>query len=349
MDGALPTAEWPEPIQRVQSLAESGISELPPQYIKPEKDRPATNPAVAQDDEYGSSQLNIPVIDLRGLEDGRRESTMRQISDACREWGFFQVVNHGVPLSLVQRARDVSREFFHLPLEEKQVYANNPKTYEGYGSRLGIEKGAILDWGDYFFQHFLPLETMDEYSKEIAKLCRRTLSVLSINLGLDEGFLNEAFGGEDIGLCMRMNYYPKCPQPNLALGLSSHSDPGGLTVLLPDELVRGLQVRKGNTWVLVDPVPNAFIINIGDQVQILSNGIYRSVEHRVMVNSLRERVSIAMFYNPKGDKVLSPAKDLVNEEMPPLYEAMTYNQYRLYIRQKGPTGKTQVDSIAKRC
>eukprot|EP01018_Ginkgo_biloba_P039491 Gb_01615 [translate_table: standard] len=115
---------------------------------------------------------------------------------------------------------------------------------------------------------------MDKYSKEIAKLCRRILSILSINLGLDEGFLDEAFGGEDMGLCIRMNYYPKCPQPNLALGLSSHSDPGGLTVLLPDELVRGLQVRKGNSWILVDPVPNAFIMNIGDQVQVNENTMY---------------------------------------------------------------------------
>lgn len=80
--------------------------------------------------------------------------------------------------------------------------------------------------------------------------------------------MQRCFGGEDIGACLRVNFYPKCPQPDLTLGLSSHSDPGGLTLLLPDENVPGLQVRRGESWVTVDPVPDAFIVNIGDQMQV---------------------------------------------------------------------------------
>lgn len=100
------------------------------------------------------------------------------------------------------------------------------------------------------------------------KLCGRLMKALSVNLGLEEEFLQKAFGGEDVGACLRVNFYPKCPKPELTLGLSSHSDPGGLTMLLPDPMVSGLQVRKSDAWITVKPHPHAFIVNIGDQIQV---------------------------------------------------------------------------------
>jgi isopenicillin N synthase-like dioxygenase len=110
-----------------------------------------------------------------------------------------------------------------------------------------------------------------EYGDEVVKLCRRLMKILSINLGLGEEYLQNAFGGdENLGACLRVNFYPKCPQPDLTLGLSPHSDPGGMTLLLPDENVSGLQVRKCNEWVTVEPAPNAFIVNMGDQIQVYS-------------------------------------------------------------------------------
>jgi len=147
--------DWPEPIVRVQSLSERSIDSIPDRYIKPLSDRPSS--AVLDDD------TNIPIIDLAGLsgDPEARASTLSQISEACNEWGFFQIVNHGVSPQLMDMARETWRQFFHMPLEEKQQYANSPKTYEGYGSRLGIEKGAILDWSDYYFLHYLPLSLKD--------------------------------------------------------------------------------------------------------------------------------------------------------------------------------------------
>lgn len=143
---------WPEPIVRVQSLAESGIKTIPELYIKPPSERPST---LAHEE----ATVNIPVIDLQALageDQEMRETTLRLVSNACREWGFFQVVNHGVSHELMKQARETWREFFELPLEVKQEYSNDPSTYEGYGSRLGVEKGAILDWSDYFFLHYMP-------------------------------------------------------------------------------------------------------------------------------------------------------------------------------------------------
>ncbi|KAF8022139.1 hypothetical protein BT93_G2323 [Corymbia citriodora subsp. variegata] len=348
--------DWPEPIVRVQSLSDKGLCMIPDRYVKPPDDRPSSVSSAAD--------VDIPIINLGGLysdDDSVRANTISQINEACRYWGFFQVVNHGVSPQLMDRAREVWREFFHLPMDLKQKHANSPRTYEGYGSRLGVEKGAILDWSDYYFLHYLPSslkdhnkwpllpsdcrEVIDEYSKQLVILAGKLMKVLSMNLGLSEEYLQNAFGGEDIGACLRTNFYPKCPQPDLTLGLSSHSDPGGMTLLLPDNHVPGLQVRKDGNWITVKPARHAFIINIGDQIQVLSNAIYKSVEHRVIVNPSDERVSLAFFYNPKSDIPIEPAKDLVTPERPALYQPMTFDEYRLFIRLRGPRGKSQVESL----
>lgn len=349
---------WPEPIVRVQSLSESGLNRIPDRYVKPPTDRPLGSGPVEMED------MGIPVIDLGGLLSDDQEvvrALMGRVGEACTEWGFFQAVNHGVRPDLMDRAREVWREFFHLPMEMKQKYANSPTTYEGYGSRLGVEKGACLDWSDYYFLHYLPTslkdhnkwpshppyhrEVIEEYLGELVKLSGRIMKVLSINLGLEEDYLQNAFGAKDIGACLRSNFYPKCPQPDLTLGLSSHSDPGGMTILLPDHDVPGLQVRKDDKWITVKPAPHAFIVNMGDQIQVLSNAIYKSVEHRVIVNSNLERLSLAFFYNPRGDILIEPAKELINPKSPALYSPMTFNQYRLFIRLRGPCGKSQVESL----
>ncbi|KAK4268598.1 hypothetical protein QN277_025227 [Acacia crassicarpa] len=350
--------QWPEPVIRVQALAQSGLDKIPERFVKPESVRPMVN---QKKSDTNDDDINIPLIDLKGLTE---EEAARQVGEACREWGFFQVVNHGVRKELMKKAREVWREFFMQPLEEKEKYANSPTTYEGYGSRLGVKKGAVLDWSDYFFLHYLPLslrnhskwpslppslrKVIDEYGEEVVKLGGRMLKLLSMNLGLQEDFLLKSFGGdleEGLGACLRVNYYPSCPQPDLTLGLSSHSDPGGMTILLPDDHVSGLQVRQADDWITIKPVPNAFIINMGDQIQVLSNAIFKSIEHRVIVNSNKDRVSLAFFYNPKSDLLIQPAKELVTEDRPSLYPPMTFDEYRLYIRTKGPSGKSQVDSL----
>ncbi|KAK8914261.1 Leucoanthocyanidin dioxygenase [Platanthera zijinensis] len=343
--------DWPEPVVRVQSLSESGSATVPPRYIKPPADRPCFDSGAAR-------EVNIPIVDLSAGE----SEAAAAVSAACRDWGFFQVVNHGVSRELMNGGREVWREFFHLPMAEKQIYANLPATYEGYGSRLGVEKNAIFDWGDYYFLHFRPLylkshdkwpllpaslrETVEEYGKELRRLSERVMGLMSLGLGLESRRMREEFGGEEAaGVCMRVNYYPKCPQPNLTLGLSSHSDPGGITVLLPDSRVPGLQVMHGGAWVTVQPHADAFIVNVGDQVQVLSNAVYRSVEHRVVTNSEAERLSMAFFYNPRSDLPLKPMPELVSPTRPAMYQPMSFNEYRIYIRKRGPQGKSQLESL----
>ncbi|KAK1284972.1 Protein SRG1 [Acorus calamus] len=275
--------DWPEPVISVETL--TGLPTIPERYIKPPSQRPNITTT--------SSNQNIPTIDLAALRQGLDDhKAMEGIQKACREWGFFILVNHGVEPELMRAMRGVWRRFFYLPIEEKKRYANSPATYEGFGSRLGVEKGAILDWGDYFFLHILPpcmkshekwpalpsscREITEEYSKEVIKLCGFLMKVFSRDLGLGKERLQEAFGGEEI----------------------------------------------------------------------LSNGIYKSVEHRVIVNSSQDRISLAFFYNPKSDIPISPFGELVSPpERPAMYQQMTFDEYRLSIRKRGLKGKSLGEAI----
>lgn len=115
-------AGWPEPVVRVQSLSESGITSIPDRYVKLPSQRPSSDCSNA-----APPDINIPLVDM-GL--GRGE-VRRRISEACQEWGFFQVMNHGMPPELLRKVREMWRSFFHQPPEVKQAYANSPVTYEG--------------------------------------------------------------------------------------------------------------------------------------------------------------------------------------------------------------------------
>ncbi|GJM88209.1 hypothetical protein PR202_ga04243 [Eleusine coracana subsp. coracana] len=355
---------WPEPIVPVQVLSNSGVSTVPQQYIRPPSEQPiigSTNDTI----------LTIPIIDLSGFDDTttpderRRQVVVAEVGDACRNWGFFHVVNHGVDIDVVKHIRGAWRDFFDLPMEEKKAFANSPVTYEGYGSRLGVEKGAILDWSDYYFLNLVPndaknlekwpkvpcnlREVTETYSRELMNLCEVLLKAMSSSLELDADYLHVAFGGSDgISACMRVNYYPKCPQPDVTLGLSPHSDPGGITLLLVDDHVKGTQVRKGNTWVTVQPIPGAFVVNVGDQIQILSNGLYKSIEHRALASSGDDRLTIAFFCNPRGDLPIAPAAQLVSPGSPAAYgqRPISFNEYRKYVRTKGARGREQVEAIS---
>ncbi|KAG9447427.1 hypothetical protein H6P81_013555 [Aristolochia fimbriata] len=360
---SLPAAatEWPGPVQRVQELADSGLKTLPPTYVHPSP--PSRALAAAP----------IPVIDISALTTttntttpgdplGRAQAMRALLSDACRHWGIFHVVNHGVPREVLASAMSVSRAFFSLPASEKRRYANNPVTYEGYGSRMGLDPDATLDWNDYFFHHLGPRadprnkwprqpenyrHVISRYGDEIVALSRRLLALLSSGLGLPESTLAEAFAAspaEQLGATFRINLYPKCPQPEAALGLSPHSDPGVLTVVQQDR-VSGLEVRRvdGNdgAWFRVPPVEDALVVIVGDQMEIATNGVYKSADHRTAVNGEKERMSLVVFVNPEGEKVIGPLEEMVEMAGGERnFDEMSYNEYRKFIRVLGVQGKS---------
>ncbi|XP_010538777.1 PREDICTED: leucoanthocyanidin dioxygenase-like isoform X3 [Tarenaya hassleriana] len=137
----------------------------------------------------------------------------------------------------------------------------------------------------------------------------------------------EVGGMEELLLQMKINYYPKCPQPELALGVEAHTDVSALTFILHN-MVPGLQLFYEGKWVTAKCVPNSIIMHIGDTLEILSNGAYKSILHRGLVNKEKVRISWAVFCEPPKEKiVLKPLPETVTAESPAKFPPRTFAQH----------------------
>ncbi|XP_037450313.1 1-aminocyclopropane-1-carboxylate oxidase 3-like isoform X1 [Triticum dicoccoides] len=193
------------------------------------------------------------------------------------------------------------------------------------------EKGADVkdvDWESTFFVRHLPSsnladlpnldhhyrQVMKEFASEIEKLAEKVLDLLCENLGLELGYLKRAFAGSrGPTFGTKVSSYPPCPRPDLVDGLPAHTDAGGVILLFQDDQVSGLQLLKDGAWVDVSPMRHAIVVNIGDQLEVITNGRYKSVMHRVLTRPDGNRMSLASFYNPGADAVIFPAPALVEE------------------------------------
>uniref|UniRef100_A0A7N0UA80 Fe2OG dioxygenase domain-containing protein n=1 Tax=Kalanchoe fedtschenkoi TaxID=63787 RepID=A0A7N0UA80_KALFE len=269
------------PRLRVQALSQIGISHVPPQFIQQPENRPV--PPIKS-----LSTIDIPVIDLAGIDSDRSDEIRNEIGRVCEEWGAFQVINHGVPVRLLDDMRNVGLTFFHdLPMEEKLKYAcdTSAAATEGYGTRMlaGAGDDAVLDWRDYFDHHTFPLsrrnpsrwphfppqyrEVVAEYADQMKLLAHKLLASISQSLGLVASSIEHAVG--EIYQNITLSYYPPCPQPELTLGLQAHSDFGAITLLTQDD-VEGLQVLKDGNWIIVKPLSHAIIVLLSDQTEGMS-------------------------------------------------------------------------------
>lgn len=182
-----------------------------------------------------------------------------------------------------------------------------------------------------------------EYLKWTKPIIKKLLNVLLKGLNTDE--MNEANDSILMGkLVVDFIHYPVCPNPELAAGVGRHSDVSLITVLLQDD-VGGLYVREpeGNGWIHVTPVQGALVINIGDVLQIMSNDKYRSIEHRVTVNGIKNRVSVPIFVNPVPDAVIGPVPEVLEGGVKPIYKQVVYSDYFNYFFSKGHDGKETIE------
>ncbi|KAK1283031.1 Flavonol synthase/flavanone 3-hydroxylase [Acorus calamus] len=323
-----------------------GLREIPPAYILtvPSCRRPATPPS-------------IPVIDLHGLHSpATRDLTVSSIAAACAEWGFFRVVNHGVRTSLMEDMLRSAEDFFNLPLEEKLTYSSDDVMHPvRYGTSLNTSASHTSHWRDYL-RHFGHVgfdswpqnppnyrHVAREYLEEVRKVALGLAGAISEGLGLGrdhvEGALRE---GCQI---MASNYYPPCPQPNLTMGLCPHSDHGGFTILTQND-VDGLWIRHVDEWVPVDHVTSTFVVNIGDYLEILSNGRYKSVEHMVLVNEHKTRISVAVGHGPHMEAILKPAENILSVDgCGPKYRPIVYKDYMKSQQSIVRRGKSALEQI----
>jgi isopenicillin N synthase-like dioxygenase len=291
------------------------------------------------------SREGIPVIDLA---EPLAPRTVRAIGAACRDWGFFQAVGHGVEPRLIASVQRQMRAFFAQPLAAKQAIVRSAQNPWGFYDReltrhtpdwkqiydVGPASGdAIVPQWPAALPEFRP--AIEGFYDACSGVSMRILRAIASSLGMPAGALDACFQPEHTSF-LRLNYYPKCPTPERPadasvarvghLGVNHHTDAGAVTVLFQDQ--PGLEVFHQETWQLVEPLPDALVINIGDIVQVWSNDLYRAALHRALVRPDLERFTSAFFLNPPYSADYAPLPSVIDAGHPARYRAINWGEFR---------------------
>jgi len=285
-----------------------------------------------------NASLQLPVIDLCSA----RPQLAQDLDAACRQFGFFYLVGHGVRAARVPALMDSAREFFDRPLEDKRAIhmSKGGRAWRGYfqlGEELtsgrpdgkeGIYFGTELDDADPRVQAGTPLhgrnlfpatpelrDAVLDYMDDLTRVGHQLMALLAVGLGLDESFFRERYTG-DPTILFRIFNYPRVSDPADGWGVGEHTDYGFITLLKQDS-VGGLQVRHRDGWLEVPDVPDSFVCNVGDMLERLTRGRYLSALHRVRSSSASDRMSMALFFDPAFDAVLTPIEGIATDSMAP--------------------------------
>jgi len=288
----------------------------------------------------------VPVIDIA---DPASEATHREIDMACRDWGFFQVEGHGIDERTVAALKREMRAFFAQPLGAKRAIVRTAENPWGYFdqelTRRTRDWKEIYDYGPPDGTVMVPQwpaalpgfrAAIEAFYAACDAVALRLLHVLARNLGMPETALDSLFRPAHTSF-LRLNYYPRCPQPERPedtsvatkgfLGVNHHTDSGALTLLLQDEQP-GLEVLHNGSWHLIEPRRDALVVNIGDIVQVWSNDRYRAALHRGLVAADAERFSAPFFFNPAYSAAYAPLPTTVDERHPAAYRPIVWREFR---------------------
>ncbi|XVF88279.1 hypothetical protein PTKIN_Ptkin19aG0037300 [Pterospermum kingtungense] len=297
----------------------------------------------------------FPIIDISlfsspsPAEEVNKE--LEKLKSALSSSGCFQAIGHGISSSFLDKVRDVAKQFFVLPKNEKQKYGRAVNESEGYGSDRIVSDKQVLDWSSRLTLIVFPEDKrrlnlwpespnefryiIQEFTSQIKVLISILYKGMARSLNLEENSFSTQFG-DRASMKARFNFYPTCSRPDLVLGVKPHTDGSGITVLLQDREVEGLQVLVDDKWVKVPVIPHALVVNLGDQMQIMTNGIFKSPMHRVVTNSEKLRISVALFNEPEPEKEIGAVESLVDERRPRLYRNVkNYGAINYECYQKG--------------
>ncbi|CAF2262069.1 1-aminocyclopropane-1-carboxylate oxidase homolog 6 [Brassica rapa] len=336
----------------VKGLVDAHITEIPRIFRVPEGTLSDKKPSVS------ASDPTIPIIDFADVHVSR-EHIVEKIKDAAGNWGFFQVINHGVPLTVLAEIQEGVRRFFEQDLEVKKSYFTRDAAKRFvYNSNFDLYSSSLcVGWRDSFACYMAPdppnpeelpvvcRDAMIEHTKHMTSLGVLLFELLSEALGLSSDKLKSMDCMK--GFLMICHYYPPCPQPDLTIGTNNHSDNSFLTILLQDQ-VGGLQIHHQDHWVDVTPIPGALVINIGDFLQLITNDNFISAEHRVLSNRNETRISVASFFSTSmlpNATVYGPIKELLSEENPPKYREFTLEEYTKGYFKKGLDGTSYLSNF----
>lgn len=271
----------------------------------------------------------LPVIDISPLLSGSREmgAVAERIGAACRDNGFFYVSGHGVPPELVARLDAGARRFFELPVEVKneismerggrawrgffpvggELTSGRPDQKEGVYFGAEEPKGDLPLRGPNLFPEQVPelRAAVLEYLDTMTGVAQAVMSGIALSLDLREDYFRAGYTADPTILFRIFHYPPAEPDETDNWGVGEHTDYGLLTLLLQDDN-SGLQVHTTRGWIDAPPLPGTFVCNIGDMLDKLTGGLYRSTPHRVRNLSGNERLSYPFFFDPGWDCEVPP-------------------------------------------
>ncbi|PIN19768.1 Iron/ascorbate family oxidoreductase [Handroanthus impetiginosus] len=334
----------------VQDLAE--LKTLPENFIQ--------NPAATHPFPPNASFEPIDMVKIQSRE-------IRKLGRVCEDWGMFIIENHGLDPRLLHdrrgRAAEVVKRFFELPFEEKKSSVGTYTSADnmGYGRNFVKSEDQPLDWIDRLAMKAAPegasdglcvwptnppnfRSVIEKYVKATRKLMNELLQALAKAISLDKQSFSQYFNPNTSEINVRVNYYPPCPRPDLALGITPHTDASALTLLMQFESSNGLQVFKDDHWLTVPWPCNTLLVNLGDLMEIMSNGRLKSPWHRVMTQSEMGRSLIALFYNPPAQVEIGPVK---GEEAMEEYKKVVVKEYLKHFYKVSPTASKVAIMYAK--
>ncbi|KAK7245670.1 hypothetical protein RIF29_40518 [Crotalaria pallida] len=271
------------------------------------------------------------------------------IVKACQEFGFFKLVNHGIPLEFMANLENEAQRFFKKPQSEKDK--TGPPDPFGYGSKR-IGSNGDIGWIEYLLlttnpdvitpkSHFIFQQNpenfryaVEGYLGEVKRMCYEVLELMADGLGIKQrNVFSRLLKDEKSDSCFRLNHYPPCPEVQALnrgnlVGFGEHTDPQIISVLRSNNTA-GLQIcLRDGSWVSVPSDHTSFFINVGDTLQVMTNGRFKSVKHRVLADTTKHRLSMIYFGGPPLSEKIAPLPSLMSTEEKSLYKEFTWWEYK---------------------